>query len=584
MTASARTPGAMWSDDRRPGTAVPAAALGASTSDSATGGVGATSAAETGAEVNARVRADATSGGESIAGDLGRYLRRRRIRLLLAFLAGVLLAFGLPPYDILPAIFAYSLFIPVLVIGDAWAKRPLLERALLGAAFGFGYHLMGLWWVGAAFLVDADTFGVLLPFGVIGLPLLLCPFYALAAALTGLAPPSIAWRTVAFAIALSFTDYLRGILFTGFPWNTAGFGLSNATILAQSAAVVGVNGLAIAAVLFGATPAILLFKTSRWLLVPTAAIFGVMLLFGLDRLSNAPVAAADTQRVRVVQPSIPQDQKWQTGRRDEIWQTLLDLSKSDGGRPPDVVVWPETSIPFLYRSPSLEATEVAEALQWTATLVTGAVELAEGSDRQKVTNSILVVGPDGEVKQRYDKVHLVPFGEYVPFAGLLEQVGFRGFVEQAGDFEAGEQRESLIVPGLPKALPLICYEVIFPSLRPGRDVAWIVNVTNDAWFGDTPGPRQHLRQAQLRAIEEGLPVVRAANNGISAVIDTEGRTVAELPLNARAAIDAQLPRVRSALYPALGDRPLFVVWLLAIVAAGAWRLRRGAQREKKSAS
>ncbi len=491
-----------------------------------------------------------------IASPVGRLrllVARRAGRLGLAALSGAGLALTLPPFDVLPALAAWSGLLALLPAAGR-ARRPFLERALVGGAFGFGYHLAGLWWIGAAFLVDAQVFGAFLPFAVVGLPLLLAPFMAAATALTGLAPKGAGPQALALALAVSLAEAARGIFFTGFPWNTAGEGLASVTLLAQGASVVGLTGLAVPAVLAGALPFLLLTRA-----VGVAALAAVLVaalgVYGWARLATATPASDDRPLVRIVQPSVPQDLKWAAGEQPMIWRRLLDLTAAPGT--PDVVVWPETSLPFLYRTPSLEQFDLVDALPEGATLLAGTVE----TRGERYTNSVIMVDGAGSVTGRYDKVKLVPFGEFLPFAPLLARVGLTGLVENAGNFAAGEEAGVLTVPGLAPVQPLVCYEVIFPRFVPAEGVGWIVNVTNDAWFGDTPGPRQHLRLAEIRAIERGLPVVRAANNGISAVIDPEGRASARLDLDIRGHLDARLPSPRPAPYVALGDAPLAVLWL-----------------------
>ena len=490
---------------------------------------------------------------------------RRAARLVLAALSGALLALAFPPYDFVPGLVAFSALLLILEAGARRAKRPLLERALLGAAFGFGCHLMGLWWIGAAFLVEADRYAALLPFAVIGLPLLLAPFTALGTMLAALAPPSLAWRAVGLALALSASEWLRGVVLTGFPWNAIGVGLTQSTLMSQSAAAVGLNGLAVAAVLLGALPAALIERRSRWLAAPAGLVLAAMAAFGAQRLLTAPPVPDDAPLVRIVQPAVPQHEKWDPALRDSIWQRLLLLTRAgDTGEPPAVVIWPETAIPFLYRTPSLEQTELAEALAPATTLVAGAAEIMLTDDGRRTLNTVVVIGPDGSRRERYDKVHLVPFGEYVPLAGLLGRLGLQALAAGEESFTAGTAPMTIATDGLPPFQPLICYEVIFPHVMSEPDAAWIVNVTNDAWFGDTPGPRQHLRHTRLRAIERGLPVARAANTGISAMIDSEGRMVDRLPLGSVGAITAPLPASRPTLYAKVGDWPLFGLWLCGL--------------------
>ncbi|MBJ3777238.1 apolipoprotein N-acyltransferase [Acuticoccus mangrovi] len=501
-------------------------------------------------------------------------------RPVAAVLSGAVVALALPPVDFVPAILGYTPFLLLLDAADG-ARRPVLARAVLGAAFGFGYHLAGLWWVGAAFLVDADTFGALLPLAVVGLPLLLAPLHALAAVAMGLAPPSPAWRVVGLAVALAATEWLRGVVLTGFPWNAAGLQLTGSSVALQGAAVVGLNGLSFVAVLLGASPVALIARGSRWLALPVVAVVVALAAYGSARLARAPSIDATQPRVRVVQPSVPQAHKWDPAESAAIWRRLLDLTASPtgDGAAVDVVIWPETAFPFIYRTPSVEQLDLAAALGGGAMLLAGAVELEATADGRRATNSLILVGSDGAPLARYDKNHLVPFGEYLPLKGVLSAIGLRQITEAVAAFDAGTDRQPIDIPGLAPALPLICYEVIFPHPEIA-DARWIVNVTNDAWFGDTPGPRQHLRHAQVRAVEDGLPVVRAANNGISAVIDPEGRFVGRLALDAVGVIDTGLPAPRSTLYRRLGDAPLFGLILVAAGAgaAAAARRRRGAMK------
>ncbi|MEM0906256.1 MAG: apolipoprotein N-acyltransferase [Pseudomonadota bacterium] len=480
----------------------------------------------------------------------------------MAFISGIGLTLAFPPYDIVVALTAYSALLLLMEAGEKAARRAWVDRMLIGAAFGFGAHLMGLWWVGLAFLVDADRYAALMPLAVIGLPLILAPFTALATVLCGLAPQRLAWRALALALAISFTEWLRGMVFTGFPWNVAGVGITQSTLLAQSASVVGLTGLSFVAVLFGTLPAVLIEKKSRWLAVPAGIILAVMAGFGAQRLLSAPALADDAPLIRVVQPAIPQRDKWDPEQRDMIWERLLQLTEEDrpnGGF--DAVIWPETAIPFLYRTPSAEQAALAGALSG-ASLITGAVDMERIDGRVRTTNSVFVMDPDGALAARYDKAHLVPFGEYVPLAGVLSWLGFKALAAGDAVFEAGPGPTTIRHRDLPRFQPLICYEIIFPHLRADGAAQWIVNVTNDAWFGNTPGPRQHLRHARLRAIARGVPVVRAANTGISAVIDSSGQISEFVPLNTIGIITTRLPNPHPSVYSVLGDLPIFGLWFV----------------------
>ncbi|UOM33589.1 apolipoprotein N-acyltransferase [Acuticoccus sp. I52.16.1] len=501
---------------------------------------------------------------------MARPFRWAVVRAVAALVCGAVLSLTLPPFDLLPALAAYSGLAALAAAGDRWARRRIAHRALLGAAFGFGYHVAGLWWIGEAFLVDAAQFGALIPLAVVGLPLALAPFHAVAVALAGLAPPGFARRTVALAVALALTEWVRGFAFTGFPWNVPAVQISSIPALVQPVALVGVAGMAPLAILLGAVPALVVARS--WRLsgaVLMAAIAAIV--YGEMRLTQDAIPLANA-RIRIVQPSIPQREKWDPDERNSIWATLLRLTAevSEAGARPSVVVWPETALPFLWSTPSLEQMQLSRALGPGAVLVTGAVEIEATNAGRRATNSILVIDDRGEVTDRYDKAHLVPFGEYVPFAGVLTRIGLGALAAGTDTFVPGDPRDVLEVPGLPPARPRICYEAIFPH-QPGHAPAgWILNLTNDAWFGDTPGPYQHFRHVVLRSIEAGLPTVRVANTGLSGTIDAYGRVKDEILLSRLAFRDISLSESVSTLYARFGYAPflLVVTLLLAWVALG----------------
>ncbi|MEO1102328.1 MAG: apolipoprotein N-acyltransferase [Pseudomonadota bacterium] len=501
-------------------------------------------------------------------------IAHRAVRFSLAALSGAILGLAFPPYNFLPAIGAYAVLLILLDMADTAAHRPWLERLIIGALFGFGFHLMGLWWIGAAFLVEADRYAILLPVAVLGLPLILAPFTALATLTIGLAPSSLAWRALALALGISLTEWLRSFVLTGFPWNAAGVGLTQSNLMAQSAAAVGVNGMALAVVLFGTLPATLAQRRSRWIAVPAGLVLAAMTAFGVQRLLTAPPTAGDALTVRVVQPAVPQDQKWDPANRGDIWSRLLALSASESDGP-DVVVWPETAVPFLYRPTGDVKAALSGALGDDTLLITGAVEIEDTPQGRRTTNTVYALTPDGAIGGRYDKARLVPFGEFVPLSGILARLGFEALAAGDASFSAGPGPQTLAVGRLPPFQPLICYEVIFSDAK-AEPAEWIVNVTNDAWFGNTPGPRQHLRHARLRAIERGLPVVRAANTGISAIIDSTGRVSARLALNDTGAITEPLPPTRAAPYARWGDLPLYALWLVlaAVLVSARARAKR----------
>lgn len=507
-------------------------------------------------------------------------------RRLLALAAGAASAVAMPPLG-----FPWVLFLtfPILVLLlDGAARVPRKRSRFVAAAwigwwFGFGYFLAGLWWIGSAFLVEAEAFAWMIPFAVAGLPAGLAIFFAGATAFAAaLWRPGPA-RILALAVGLSTAEWLRGHVLTGFPWNGLGYALAYDTVFMQSAALIGVTGLGFLAVLVFASPAALVCD-GRWAgrgcaAVPVAGL-GVLVAigaYGALRLNAAgeSTPASPPTPLRLVQPSIDQADKWKPELAATVFETYLRLSEqppADGGPLPDglVVVWPETAVPFLLADAPVALEAIADVLPPQGRLFTGSVRLvrnpsaANGADYY---NSILQVTPDAAVATLYDKVHLVPFGEYLPFQDFVERIGLEQLTQLPGGFSAGTERATLRLDGLPALSPLICYEIIFPGavVEEGDRPAWILNITNDAWFGHTPGPYQHLLQARVRAVEEGLPVVRAANTGISAVIDPHGRLVHSLGLGESGVIDAALPEAADPPpYARAGDLPFAAALLLSL--------------------
>jgi apolipoprotein N-acyltransferase len=519
-------------------------------------------------------------------------------RLGLAWLAGALGALAMPPYGFLPAL-ALSLSVSVWLMDGAAADRTAPRRLwpcfVVGWAWGFGYLTAGLWWLGQAFLVEADEFLWAMPLGVVGLPFALGLFYGAGFGAAGLLWVRGPARIAALACGLGAAEWLRGHLFTGFPWNTLGMALAQNLWLMQWGAVIGLYGLTVLAVLVCAAPATLATGShprSRFGPSAAAAIVLIgMALYGAARLGPPDPVVAGV-RLRLVQPNLPQDAKFRPENRADIVDRYIELSQrpTEPGDPePTHIVWPESAFPFLIQRDPDALAKVASGLKPGQQLVTGAARAEEPlpGERLRYFNAVMVIGPDGAISDSYDKVHLVPFGEYLPapLDAALRALGLRQFVAIPGGFSAGTlaAQRILTVPGLPPVAATICYEAIFPhAILPAsaasvpRPPGLILNVTNDAWFGDTPGPRQHLAQARLRAVEEGLPLVRDANTGISAVIDPHGRIVDRTALDTETWLDADLPAriVGGTLYGQLGDAAFAL--MLAACLGGALTARRRA--------
>jgi apolipoprotein N-acyltransferase len=478
-------------------------------------------------------------------------------RAAIALAAGAASVLAMAPFGAWPVLFVTFPVAVWLIDGAAAGKwRGVPAAALAGFWFGLGYFVPGLYWTGHAFLVDAQTFAWLMPFAILGLPTYLALFPALGFALARLIWTRDASRVLALAVALTASEWLRGHVLTGFPWNAFGYALSEPLALAQAASLIGLWGMTFITVAIFASPAVLIDGSSRGRKPWIAPVMALVLLiaigvYGAARLASQPTVLTAV-KLRIMQPNLQQDVKFNYSAKAEVMQKYLTLSdrasgpQSTGVRDTQILIWPESAFPFfLTREPDALA-QIAELLPRGTVLITGSVRAPDGPPGARVSrayNSIYLIDHDGGVLSVYDKLHLVPFGEYLPFQEWMEKLGFVQLTKVHGGFIPGARRRAMDIPQAPPALPLICYETIFPgdiSTSDGRP-GWILNLTNDGWFGHSTGPYQHLQQARLRAIEEGLPMARAANTGVSAVIDPSGRIVAQLGLGIEGVLDANLP-------------------------------------------
>jgi apolipoprotein N-acyltransferase len=514
-------------------------------------------------------------------------------RLAAAFGAGAVAALSMPPLSLVSALFIAMPVAVWLIDGTPGGRsrrspRAILSAATLGWWFGWGYFIAGLWWLGAAFVVESDEFLWLMPFGVLGLPAVLAVFHALAFALARLFWSTGARRIFALAAAFGAADWLRGQVLTGFPWNSFGQAFSATDVSLQAASIFGLHGLSVLAVLIAAAPAPLATgrrPVERFLAPAIGALLLIAIAgFGAQRLLLASTDTVADVRLRIMQPNISQRDK--NGRMSAQAVLSRYLALSDRATGPATagiagvthLIWPESPFPFLLAREPQALSQIAALLKGQTILITGAARAEDpppGQGARRFFNAIHVVEGNGTIAASYDKVHLVPFGEYLPFRDLLTALGLRQFVEVPGGFEAGARRTPLMVPGLPAPLPLICYEAIFPdAVRAARaDVGLLLNVTNDGWFGATFGPYQHLAQARMRAVELGLPLVRAANTGISVITDSYGQIIRRLDLGIEGVIDSPLPRAQTwTIYASYGQELFILILLLCNgVAAGALR-------------
>jgi apolipoprotein N-acyltransferase len=514
-------------------------------------------------------------------------------RRLLAVSSGALTAFALPPYDVsLVLVLTFPCLVwlldGALEPGRGRRMEKLRTGFALGWLFGFGYFLAGLWWIGSAFLVEADRFAWLMPFAVLAMPAGLALFTGLGVALAALFWSGRFRRILLLAACLTLADWLRGHVLTGFPWNSFGHTVSGSLVLSQAASLVGLYGLTFLTVALASAPALLadarpLAERLRAVGFAAGTVL-VLAAYGIVRLWQPALPPADLD-IRIVQPSIDQKNKWRPELRDDIFRTFLDMTEAPltgaariGHR--DWWCGRSRRVPFLLTQEPGALFRIGKALGGSAELVTGAIRAEGGAAGPDYYNSVYVIGGEGTVRGIYDKVRLVPFGEYVPLKSLADRLGLTSLAGPLDGFEAGYQPRVLSTSGSYRFLPLICYEAIFPG-RPdslSATPAFLLNVTNDAWFGKTPGPYQHFAQARLRTIETGLPLIRAANTGISAIVDPRGVVIDELGIFEPGLIDGRLPqRLGSTVYGITGDGPIVFLSLILVVFAGIRRHNRDAR-------
>ncbi|MDP4823059.1 MAG: apolipoprotein N-acyltransferase, partial [Aestuariivirgaceae bacterium] len=386
-----------------------------------------------------------------------------------------------------------------------------------------------------------------------------------------------------FAACLTLGEYARANLFSGFPWNAPGHAALASPGLAQAASVTGLWGLTFGVLVAAATPWLIFNRQFRAALACGAAL---VLIWGAGewRLASHAETNRPDIRLRIVQPNIPQSEKWRFDNAGEIFTSLLALSDLKTGEAPmgasdfTHIIWPESAVPFLMDEQEGALSAIARLLPDNAHLLMGGLrrEMAGGPgiDDDRIFNSLLAISGTGEVAARADKFHLVPWGEYLPLESWLAPLGLRRLVTLPGSFVAGPGPQNVKIPGTPAFSPLICYEVIFPgAVAPRADrPQFLLNVTNDGWFGTSTGPYQHFDQARLRAIEEGLPLVRAANTGISGVVDALGRVRHQSRLNETATVDSPLPQdLEPTIYVKLGDIPVITLVLLIVFVCGCFR-------------
>ncbi len=470
-----------------------------------------------------------------------------RHRLFYSLILGHLAAYGMGPF--------YLWSVLMLCLSAFWglftsfAQDKKYLSYLAGFLFGFGYFVSSLWWIGNALLVGGNPYKWVYPLAVCGLPTLLALFTMVACALHR---HFIAGRSlisfIAFVGLLWASEFARGTLFSGFPWNLFGMAWTNNLPMLQTLSIGGVYFLSFLTIFMFTTPAFIIKGAAKKWIRGSVASIAILCAtssyyYGLNRLHQNPTTFNKDVVVQLMQPDIPQEDKWDSDKQWDNYRSLMSLiepvDKFESTKT-RVLVMPETALTYH----EFQTPQAMDALRGRLNSYDEKnVYVLSGAllrDDVGYHNSLIVLDKSANFLESFDKFHLVPFGEYIPFQKYIPIPT----ITQFSGFVSGDGPHTLSQPELPSFSPLVCYEVIFPGAvvsktEPRPD--WLVNVTNDAWYGISPGPFQHMAQAQYRAIEEGLPMVRAANTGISVVIDAYGRIVKATGLYHQSNTETLLP-------------------------------------------
>jgi apolipoprotein N-acyltransferase len=491
-------------------------------------------------------------------------------RVCITFVCGSIMALSMPPFDCFPLLWIGLPALIFLLQGTQTYK----DAFIVGWCFAFGFFVCSLYWIAAAMFVDIKTFWWAVPLAVAGLPAYFAIYYGIAAVLARQIGLVDVAGILAFGLLWFLADYARGHMFTGFPWNLVGYTWSATLPILQVASLIGIYGLSLITTVVATLPACLIERSrSRYTLLSISLIlFGVLAVGGELRLQTTQVGIVPDVRLRLVQPDISQANKWRIEDRDGYFQDLLKMTAAPAQIPVTDIIWPETASTYYLGEDPEHRQALADQIPPGATVLTGVIRHAwnlDGSTRYY--NSLIAVNGSGTIIAGYDKSHLVPFGEFMP---LRKYIPLRTLAASGVDFTPGNGVRSLRVPGLPPFSPLICYEAIFPGAVVDRDDRpdFMLNATNDGWYGKTIGPYQHFAIVRVRAIEEGLPLVRAANTGISGIVDPLGHVKVRLGLGKKGFIDGDLPTpLPPTFFSQWREFPLWSLFTLLVMTFGYCR-------------
>ncbi len=523
---------------------------------------------------------------ENIIQYLGKLTFRNKI--LLMILLGALSALSFAPFYIFPfLIVCYPLFMLMSIISDQ-PKYAFYK----GFAFGFGHFFAGLYWIGNSVIVEADIPNWVGPIMVTFIAIYLSLFPGLVAYVlkyihrNHTVSKNLLNISISFIVLWSFSEWLRGMLFTGFPWNLMGYIWGFSDIMLQSTAIWGIYGLGLITLILS----ILAFfaLVNRWRIISApVVILGIIGLysFGSSRLPET-IEYVEQVNLKVVQANIQQKDKWPYENWSKNLITHMDMSDDNKAENKDIIIWPETAVIYSISEEPLRRDVMSSILNEEDILLTGFPRRQRDPDQTRIFNSLIAINKEGNIEGIYDKSHLVPFGEYIPsfITNIMIPLGLDKMFTGGQGFSHGEGIKTLNIDGMPSVGVLICYEIIFPGqvTDPENRPDWLLNITNDAWYGESTGPYQHVLQTRVRAIEEGLPLVRSASTGISAIIDPYGRIVDQIGLNKRGVVEGALPQklLERTLYSFLKEWIFTCIGVTLIIANIVLLRRRHPQKDK----
>ena len=489
---------------------------------------------------------------------------RSFLNYIIIYISGCVATLSLPPFSILPLTFALGFGIYLISL------TPSLVKTFFAAWFlGFGWFSIGLYWIGSAFLV-ADIYTIyLMPIAIVLLPSLLAVFWGVACVLAKLICKDKNFSVISIIVCLSFFEYLRAILFTGFPWLMPSMIFSSNEYLIQIFSFIGSFSTNLVVLTLSIVPFILLSNLKGKYILSTLLLIPILILisFGTFRFYNKKYLKINNQLITIVQPNIEQKNKWKLKQRDKHLNKLVTLSNNDKDNfmhTNKIIIWPETSLEGSIPNEMKLLSDISKKVIKSpkTILIIGLLRTEES----KIYNSLVFLNSKGKILHKYDKIKLVPFGEYIPFRKYLKPISY--FLPPR-DFSKGSLKSNPLLDGFGEIITMICYEILFVdeiTNKISKKTKLLINITNDAWFGKTIGPYQHLALAKIKSVEFGLPLVRVANTGISAFVSPYGEIKSEIPLNIEAAKTFNLiPPLRTTLYRTYGEYTFLLSILILII-------------------